>query len=94
MDQSDTFITIGKSFPELKRAARLIAEERGVAKEAEMIIRDIMREVDRIEILEAANKEYQKSGKRLPKELKKNLSEKYHFSEKDIERLVYSNSGD
>lgn len=65
-----------------------------MAKEAEMIIRDIMREVDRIEILEAANKEYQKSGKRLPKELKKNLSEKYHFSEKDIERLVYSNSGD
>lgn len=93
-EQSDTLITIGKSFQELKRTTRIIAKERGVAKEAERIIRDILRDVDRMEILEASNAEYRRSGKRLPKDLKRNLSEKYHFSEKDIERLVYSNCGD
>tara|TARA_R100000908_G_scaffold21969_2_gene8857 strand:+ start:4551 stop:4820 length:270 start_codon:yes stop_codon:yes gene_type:complete len=87
-------MTIGKSFAELERAAREIAEERGVAREGLNIIQCIKREADKLEILEASRQEYKRSGHRLPKDLKRRLSERYFFSEKDIERLVYSNTKD
>ena len=91
MSQSNIFITIGKSFEELKRAAQSIAEERGVAKEAQGIINEILRDIDKAQIIEHSKQSYEKTGKKLPKDLKKQLSRKFCYSEKMIELLVYEN---
>lgn len=73
------------TFDELKAAAQDVCEGQGVAAEAYRVIR----EVERLEILSIVEKEYQKTGTRLPKGLKRELADRFSYSEKGIESMIY-----
>lgn len=86
MKQLDSFITIGKSFTEIKRSIRLVAKESGIT---EVQLKDAMYSIDRLEILQASKIEESKTGNKLSKKLKEELSIKYKTSPKRIEKIIY-----
>lgn len=55
------------------------------------VLYDITRRIDQACIIDRALKNYRNTGKKLPLDLKRELSEEYCYSIKKVEELVYSN---
>lgn len=72
-------------FDELKKAVETITKENRVGITAHNIIRAI----NKAEVIAAGMKSYHEKGVKVPKDLKRELAEKYYYPEKEIERMIY-----
>ena len=87
MKQTDSFITIAKSFEDIKHSIRVVAKESGIEENQ---LCDVMYSINRLEIIQASNQEEKRTGKKLSKELKLKLASKYKTSPKRIEKIIYN----
>jgi hypothetical protein len=85
MDQKQTFVTVANNFEGLKEAVHKVCHENGIQDEAWNIIREIQRS----QIIAIAKEEKKITGKKLSTKLKRKLAKDFNFSEKGIESIIY-----
>ena len=83
MSQSDSFTTVPTSLDGLEQAAKEILEEESVSDQAHRLIR----EIQKIHIIATMKRQKKMTGYYLPKDVKRELAQRFDYSEKALEKI-------